>query len=340
MKRILVVLISVVVSLLVACDSDSGSNSTADQYRVALITSQGGLGDRSFNDSGYEGLKRAEEELGIEIRVVEPGDISEGERYLTDLAGNDFDLIITLEYGHADVLNRVAPNYPDVLFSIFNIEVDQPNVISVIYEEQEASFLAGVLAALVTIDNSISQTNDEKVISAIGGVDSPGINKFIVGFEEGAHYIDENIQVLSGYVNSFNDPARAKEMALTQISSGSDAVFQIAGGSGIGVFEAAEERGVFAIGVDSDQDYLAEGTILTSVLKRVDVGVFTLSEMLKDGDLLGGNIMRFGLKEDGVGLSPMEYTRHLLPDEYLETLDQVKEGIISGEITVTDVSRE
>ncbi len=309
-----------------------------DVLKVAMVCSAGGLGDRSYNDSGNEGMKKIAAELGMEIKVVEPNDVSEGEKYLTDLAEAGYDLIATLEYGHADVLKNVAPRYPETRFAIFNIAVDEPNVTSVIFKEHEGSFLAGALAALVTTDASIEQTNDEKVISAIGGVDSPGIDKFIVGFEEGAKYIDPEITVLKGIANSFGDPAKGKEIALVQIDQGSDVVYQIAGGTGEGVFEAAVEKNVFAVGVDSDQDYIAPGNILTSMMKRMDMAMFLLAEKLQDGSINDQNIIELGLGE-GTQLSPMEYTKDIISQDYLDQIEVIKEKIINGEIEVTDASK-
>lgn len=304
-----------------------------------MITSGGGLGDRSYNDSAYEGLQRIESELGMEIKVVEPADVSEGEKYLTELAKAGYDLVATLEYGHADVLNTVAPQFPDTRFVSFNIVVDQPNVTSVIFKEHQGSFLAGALAALVTTDASIDKTNDKKIISAIGGVQSPGIDKFIVGFEEGAQYIDPEIKVLKGYSNSFGDPAKGKELALVQIDQGSDVIYQIAGGTGEGIFEAVKDKNVFAIGVDSDQDYIVPGNILTSMMKRLDMAMVMLAEKLKDGTIKDNNVIELGLDE-GTELSPMEHTKDMLKPEYLEQLHDISKKIISGEINVSDVTKE
>lgn len=312
----------------------------AKDVKVALITSMGGLGDRSYNDSAYRGLKKAEKELGIEIKVVEPGDVSEGEKYLTMLAKLGYDLVMTLEYGHADIVAKVADRFPNTRFAIFNIAVDKPNVVSVIFKEHEGSFLAGALAALVTRDTSIPGINEKKIIGVIGGIDSPGINKFLVGYEEGAKYIDPEIKVLKAYSNSFGDPAKGKELALVQMEKGADIVYQVAGGTGEGIIAAAKEKGCFAIGVDSDQDHIAPGHVLTSMLKRMDVAVYELCEKLKAGELEGGSIIRPGLKEGGVGLSPMKYTRDLIPDSYEEKVAELKEKIISGEIKVTDITQE
>lgn len=331
------------IGLLAGCGDSDGSNNgsnATEKLKVAMVCSMGGLGDRSYNDSGYEGLKKIENELGMEIKVVEPKDVSEGEKYLTELAKAGYDLIATLEYGHADILNTVAPQFPETRFAIFNIKVDQPNVTSVIFKEHEGSFLAGALSALVTSNTEIKGMNADKKLGFIGGIQSPGIDKFLVGFEEGAKYIDKDVEVISGYSNSFGDPAKGKEMALVQMEQGADIVYQVAGGTGEGVINAAKEKGVFAIGVDSDQDYIAEGNVLTSMMKRVDVAMFDLAKALQDGSIKDSNDMVLGLKEGGVQLSPMQYTKDLLPQEYLDKVEELKGKIIDGEIVVTDITQQ
>lgn len=350
MKKVLIGLISIAIMMslfLVGCTNASQTDEKNDvqtgikeeKYKVAMITSAGGLGDRSYNDSGYEGLKKAEQDLGIEIKVVEPNDVSEGEKYLSELAKAGYNLVMTLEYGHADIVNRVAPMYPETQFAVFNTVVDQPNVTSVVFSEHQGSFLAGMLAARVTSDKDIEQVNDKKVISVIGGTESPGIDKFIVGFEEGAHYVDPEVKVIKGYANSFADPAKGKEMALSQISQGSDVVFHVAGGTGEGVFAAAKEKNVFAIGVDSDQDYIAPGNILTSVMKRMDNAVLMLARMLKEGKVQDAGVLELGL-DKGVELSPMQYTKDILKSEYIEEIQKAREEIIKGKLIVTDVSKQ
>jgi basic membrane protein A len=346
------VMMVLVLAFLTACGSNSSNSSNSGdangasggtregkKLKIALVTSAGGLGDKSYNDLGYEGLKKVELVYGMETKVVEPKDISEGEKYLTELARAGYDLVITLEYGHADILKNVAPQFPDTRFSIFNIEVDEPNVTSVLFKEHEGSFLAGALAAMVTADTSIPGMNAEKKIGVIGGTESPGIDKFIVGYEEGAKYIDESVEVIKSYANSFEDPAKGKEMALVQIGQGADIVYQVAGGTGIGIIEAAKEKGVFAIGVDSDQDYLAEGFVLTSMMKRVDNAVIELAKYLQEGTLDNVSVLTLGLKESGVDLSPMTYTKDKIPSGYLEKIAQIRNDIIEGKIQVTDITQ-
>lgn len=320
-------------------DKKAGDDGKTKKYKVAMICSMGGLGDRSYNDSGYAGLKKAEKELGIEIKVVEPKDVSEGEKYLTELATAGYDLVMTLEYGHADILNNVAPRFPETRFAIFNIAVNQPNVTSVIFKEHEGSYLAGALAAMVSKDTKVQGMNDKKVLGFVGGIDSPGINKFLKGYEQGAQSIDKDIKVLAGYTNSFGDPGKGKELTLSQIEQGADVIYQVAGGTGEGVINAAKEKGVFAVGVDSDQDYIAQGSVLTSMMKRVDVAVFDLCKSLKDGKIGEVSTLNLGLKEGGVQLSEMKYTKDKIPAEYLQKLEEIKKDIIDGKITVTDITQ-
>jgi basic membrane protein A and related proteins len=247
---------------------------------------------------------------------VESSDpVGEGEQLLRSAAEAGFDLVITLEFSHFDPLARVAPDYPDTLFSIVNIVVDQPNVVSIMFDEHTGSYLAGVLAAQVTSDTELEQVNEDAVIGAIGGVQSSGIDVFLYGYLQGACAVNPDINVLFAYSNNFGDPEIGREIALAQREQGADVVFQVAGGTGAGVIAAAEEENFFAVGVDSDQDYLAPGNVLTSMLKRVDVAVYDVIERLTEGNLEGGTVLQYGLDEEGVGLSEMTYTRHIIPGE-------------------------
>jgi basic membrane protein A len=320
-----------------------GGTTTAGPARkkVALVIAQGGLGDRSYNDSGFAGLTKAAQDFGVEVKAIESRDpVGQGEQLLRQAARAGFDLVITLEFTHFEPLARVAPDFPNIMFSILNIAVEKPNVVSVIFKEHEGSFLAGALAALVTKDPKIPGTNPQKIIGVIGGTKSVGIDKFIVGYEEGARFIDKDTKVLVSYSNTFGDPAKGKELALAQFTQGADIVYQVAGGTGEGVIAAAKEVGRYAIGVDSDQDYLAPGHVLTSMLKRVDLAVYDLIQKLVRGQLRGGTVITLGLKEGGVGLSEMKFTRHLIPGAYLDRVEQLRKDIIAGKITVTDITQK
>lgn len=305
---------------------------------VALIIAQGGLGDRSYNDLAFAGLTLAAQELGVRVVPIESSNpVGEGEQLLRAAAEAGFDLVITLEFSHFDPLARVAPDYPDTLFSIVNIVVEGDNIVSIMFDEHTGSYLAGMLAALVTTDEAIEQTNDAAVLGAIGGVQSSGIDVFLYGYLQGACAVNPDVSVLLAYSNSFGDPAIGREIALAMHEQGADVVFQVAGGTGEGVINAASTENFFAIGVDSDQDFLAPGNVLTSMMKRVDVAVYDVIERLVNGELEGGTVAQYGLDVNGVGLSPMTYTRHIVPREYMDQVNAAREAIIAGELDVIDV---
>jgi basic membrane protein A len=305
---------------------------------VALIIAQGGLGDRSYNDSAFAGLTLAAADLGVDVVPIEsPDPVGQAEQLLRTAAESGFDLVITLEFSHFEPLARIAPDYPDTTFAIVNIVVDQPNVVSIMFDEHTGSYLAGALAALVTTDPDIEQTNDAAVLGTIGGVKSSGIDVFLYGYLQGACAINPDIEVLMAYSNDFGDPGKGREMALAMYEQGADVIFGVAGGTGAGIIEAAKDENFFAIGVDSDQDYLAPGNVLTSMLKRVDIAVYDTIDMAVEGTLEGGTVLQFGLEENGVGLSEMTYTRHIIPRAYMDKVEELKQGILNGEIDVIDI---
>lgn len=309
--------------------------------KVAMIIAQGGLGDKSYNDSAYAGLTKAAVDFDVTVKAIESKDVvTEGEKLLRNAARAGFDLVITLEYSHFEVLERVAKDFPNTTFAILNIAVPGDNVVSVIFKEHEGSFLVGALAAMVTSNTSIPNVNPEKIIGVIGGTKSAGIDKFLVGYKEGAHYIDLDVQVLEAYSFSFGDPSKGYEMAKAMFEQGADIVYQVAGGTGLGVIQAAKDMGRYAIGVDSDQDSLAPGNVLCSMMKRVDIAIYDLIKKLVEGTLKGGETLYYGLKEGGIQVSPMVFTRHVIPREYIARMDEIMEKIICGEIVVTDITME
>lgn len=316
----------------------AGVQAQNEDIRVALIIAQGGLGDRSYNDSAFAGLTLAASELGVSVTPLESPDVvTEGEQILRTAAEAGFDLVITLEFSHFDPLARVAPDYPDTTFAIVNIVVDQPNVASIMFDEHTGSYLVGALAALVTTDADIDQTNPDPVIGAIGGVRSSGIDVFLYGYLQGACAINPDIEVQFAYAETFADPEVGRELTVAMNEQGADVVFGVAGGTGAGIIDAAAEGDFFAVGVDSDQDFLAPGNVLTSMLKRVDVAVYDTIRQYVEGDAIGGQVLQYGLTEEGVGLSDMVYTRQLIPREYMDQVAELREGILSGDIEVIDI---
>jgi len=318
--------------------STATASLAADAKPAALIIAQGGLGDQSYNDLAFAGFKRAIEAVGIDGRPVESKDVvAQAADVLRRAADADFGLIVDLEYSHGEPMLEVAPDYPDTTFAILNQVQKGDNIVSVLFQEQEGSYLAGMLAAQVTTDTSIKGINAEPVLGVIGGTKSAGIDKFIAGFIEGAKAVNPDIDVKVAYSNNFADPALGQQMAKAMFEEGADIIYQVAGGTGIGVIQAAKDSGHYAIGVDGDQDGLAPGNVLTSMVKRTDVAVENVVKQYAAGDKLGGKTLAFGLKEDGVGLSEMKYTKDIIPAAYLEKVEQAKADIISGKIKVWNV---
>jgi basic membrane protein A len=317
---------------LVACQGSEkqAGGDKAGGPRIGLVLSVGGLGDKSFNDSAYEGLMRAAEELGIDPLYGQPEQMAEDEKYLRQYAEEGLDLIIGVGFLMKDALEKVAGEFPDTRFAIIDARVEAPNVASLIFREHEGSFLVGAIAGLKTSTGKVG---------FIGGMDIPLIHKFEIGYAEGVKYVRPDADVLVAYAGSgpqaFHDPVKGKSLALSQFERGADIIFQAAGSTGNGVIDAAEERGLFAIGVDANQNYMAPGHVLTSMLKRVDISVFEIVRDVVEGRFRGGEHV-YGLEIDGVGYALDEHNEDLIPPEVIERVAEIKQAIVSGEIEVTD----
>lgn len=313
-------------------------DAAAQDKRAALIVAQGGLGDQSYNDLAYSGFQRAIEATGIEGRPVESEDVvAQAAEILRRASDAGFGLIVDLEYSHGEPMVEVAKDYPDTNYVILNQVREGGNVASVLFQEQEGSYLAGTLAALVTTDTSIKGINAEPIIGVIGGTKSAGIDKFIAGYIEGAKAANPDVEVKVAYSNNFGDPSIGLQMAKAMFEEGADIVYQVAGGTGMGVIQAAKEEGHYAIGVDTDQDGIAPGAVLTSMVKRTDVAVENVVKDYADGKFPGGETITFGLKENGVGLSEMKHTKDMIPAPILEKVEQAKQDILSGKVKVWNV---
>lgn len=288
-----------------------------------MVTDTSGLGDKSFNDSAYSGLLRAKARLGASIRVVQSKSAADFQPNLTTLAEDGDDEIFAVEYQMQQDLDQIARSYPQNHFAIVDASVDAPNVTSITFREQEGSFLAGALAAMMS---------KHKTVAFLGGKDVPVLRRFEAGFTAGAHQIDPKTQVLVKYVGSFNDVASGKELAHLLLNDKADVLFVAAGKSGLGAIEALREQdGVYGIGVDSDQDGLAPGKVLTSVLKRVDNAVFEVARELHAHEPLRKRL-DLGLKEDGVGLTPFTYTKQIIGEANLARLAKLRQAVITGKV--------
>jgi basic membrane protein A len=308
---------------LVACAKGAATGPGGGGPKLAMVSDTGGLGDKSFNDSAYAGLMRAKVELGATIEVQESKSAADYQPNLTALADGDFDEIFAIGFLMNNDLTDVAKNYPNTHFAIIDAVNPEPNVTSVVFREQDGSFLAGALAAMVT---------KTKTIGFLGGIDSPLLRKFETGFTAGAHQVDPNVKVLVKYVGSFVDVSSGKELAGVMYGSGADIIFVAAGKAGLGAIDETRSRSnVYAIGVDSDQDALAPGKILTSMVKRVDVAVFKIAQALQ-AHRTPARITEFGLKDDGVGLTDFKYTRAAIGPANIARIAQLRAAIVAGKI--------
>ena len=267
----------------------------------------------------------AQEKLGIEFKYVEPASPSEDEGYLREYAEAGYDLVIATGFLMKDACESVAKDFPNVKFAIIDEIIDSENVSSLVFAEDQGSFLVGALAAMMSKNNSVG---------FVGGMEIPLIQKFQRGYEMGAKYVNPKINLGSLYTsgpNPFNDPVRGKENAISLIKQGADVVYHAAGGTGIGVIDAAKENKVFAIGVDSNQDGIAPGVVLTSMMKNVDVAVFNTVNDIVNGKFQAGT-HRFGIAENGVGTTEFEFTRDIIGDENIAKLEAIKKDVMDGKI--------
>lgn len=298
--------------------------------RIAIVFDKGGKDDKSFNSSAYAGAMEAKEKLGAEIKYVEAPDANSFEPMLKAFAKKDYDLIIAIGVSQSDALKKVAPQFPEKKFLIVDAEVKGPNVITALFEEHEGSYLVGAMAAMK------SKTG---VLGFIGGMDIPLIRRFQMGYEAGAKKINPKAKVIVNYIgvtgDAWHNPPRAKELALAQISAKADVVFHAAGASGAGLFDAAEDKGILAIGVDSNQNWVKPGKVLTSMLKRVDRVVYDVVAELAQGKFTSG-LRRFGLKDSGIDYAMDSHNAGLVTPEMKSKLDGLKADIISGKIKVPD----
>ena len=331
MKKVLMLLAMLAMVVLTACGSkkeaaEAPKTTEAKPLKVGIVLSIGGLGDKSFNDSAYRGLEMAQKDLGIEFKYVEPASPSEDEGYLREYAEAGYDLIIATGFMMKDSAEKVAKDFPNVKFALIDEVSTLPNVSSLVFAEDQGSFLVGALAAMM------SKTGN---VGFVGGMEIPLTQKFQKGYEMGAKYVNPSIKVGSLYTsgsNPFTDPVRGKENALSLIKQGADVVYHAPGGTGVGVIEAAKESKVFAIGVDSNQDSKAKGTVLTSMVKNVDIAVYNTIKAVKEGTFKAGE-QRLGVAEGGVGTTDFEFTKDIIGAENIAKLEQIRKDIIDGKIT-------
>lgn len=308
---------------LAGCSGHHGESAKAGQLKLGMVTDIGGLGDKSFNDSAHAGLIEAQERLGAYTQVLQSHSAADYQPNLSALTNGHFDMIYAIGFLMNHDVDAVARQNPAQRYAIIDAVVDQPNVISVTFKEEDGSFLAGALAALV------SKTHH---VAFLGGQDIPLLRKFEAGFTAGAREIDPAVRVDVKYVNSFDDVAAGQELANVLFNGGADIIFAAAGKAGLGAIDAVKARpGAFVIGVDSDQDAIAPGKILTSMVKHVDVAVFDVAKAVRDKRPMSGHIT-LGLANNAVGLTDYAYTRSAVGPATLARISALRAAIIAGRI--------
>jgi len=316
-----------------------GDASNTESLKVSLVVA-GGLGDRSFYDSANEGIERAKKELGVEAKVFEcRNDPSLFNDQLIQ-ASQYGSTVVVVGFEFYDAIQEVAVEFPDIKYIyVDNVVEGIANITSIDYMENEGSFLAGALAAMLTQDTSIEGMNDKKVIGMVGGMDIPVIRNFKVGYEEGAKYIDPDMKIETIFAGDFEDPAKGKESALALYAKGVDIVFAVAGKTGEGVFEAAKDTKAYAIGVDSDQRYINPDAIVASMIKGVGLSIFESIQKIQEGTFESGNVYRYGINEKGVamgyGTSDM---KQFATEDMKKKIEEIQQKIVSGEIKVTEIN--
>ena len=291
----------------------------------AIVFDMGGKFDKSFNESAYRGMEKWKKESGKDYLEFEISNESQREQAIRRMAEKGASPIIGIGFGQASSIEKVAKEFPNLKFAIIDMVVDAPNVQSVVFKEQEGSYLVGVMAA------KASQTGK---VGFVGGMDIPLIRKFECGYRQGVMSVNASNEVFANMTGTtgaaWNDPARGGELAKSQFSKGADVVFAAAGGTGMGVYQAAKDSGKLAIGVDSNQNHVQPGTMLTSMLKRVDVAVYNVAM----AHTVGVSVL--GLKEGGVDYAMDDNNAELVTADMKAAVEAAKAGIISGDIKVAD----
>ncbi|MEL0635540.1 BMP family ABC transporter substrate-binding protein [Marinomonas sp. TI.3.20] len=301
--------------------------------KPAVVYDQAGKFDKSFNEGVYNGVKKYTADTGQKIREFEPKNEAQVEQGLRRLAKRGYSPIVAVGYSMSAATEKVAKDFPNIHFSIIDSVIDLPNVQSIVFKEQEGSFLVGALAAMKTKTNTVG---------FIGAMDVPLIRKFSCGYKQGVKYIAPNDKVIVNMVGStgaaFTDPTKGSELAKSQFSQGVDVVFAAAGGTGIGIYQAAADAGKYAIGVDSNQNYLHPGVMLTSMVKRVDQAAYNTYKTAAAGTWKPG-LITLGLADNGVSWALDKYNEKQVTPEMVAKMKTIRADIISGKIQVHDYSK-
>ena len=341
MRKLLLLVVALLaahVALLFIHPAGAATPPSANTIDVGVVFDLGGRGDKSFNDGAYLGAEKAEKDLGVHVRFIEPGEGSDRESGLRLLAAEGMDLVIGVGFIFTDDLTQLAKEYPNTKFAgvDYSVATDKSgnplpppkNLAALKFREEQGSYLVGALAALV---------GNSKKVGFVGGMDSPLIQKFEAGYRAGVHEVCPDCTVISQYAGvtpeAFRNPGKGKEIALSQYQQGANVIFHASGSTGLGVFEAARQTNKLAIGVDADQYNEAPGYVLSSMVKGVDNAVFDAIQKVKAGTFAGG-IYQYGLAENGVGYIYDRNNEKLIPPAVRARLEQLRQEIVAGRIVV------
>ncbi|MFN2532744.1 MAG: BMP family protein [Pyrinomonadaceae bacterium] len=334
---VLIAAMSIASVFVSSCGTQSYATDDKSKIHVGIVFDIGGKDDRSFNAAAWEGVRRAGNDFPIILRDIEPGTPVSIEPAMRAFAERGYDLIIGVGFAQAPIMEQVAKDYPNIHFAIIDGVSNLPNVASLIFKEHEGSYLVGMIAA---------QTSKSGTIGFLGGMDIGLIHRFEKGYEEGAKAVNPNIRIIQNYVGvtdgAWNNPGKGKELSLAQIGKGADVIFTAAGNSGLGAFDAVEQQGKqngrathFVIGVDSNQNMVKPGFVLTSMVKRVDNAVYQIVQDVVNHQFTAG-LHVFGLDKNGVGYAIDENNKDLISAESIQSVEEAKRKIIAGQIKVTD----
>lgn len=331
MKKVVVALVALLL-IAIPCFAGGASEkagSSTQQLKVGAIYTVAGLGGASFNDVIHEGCQRAAADFGIKYEYVEPSTVADEETVMEEMCiSGEYALIICVGNEQKDALSTVAAKYPDQKFCYIDASINLPNIANYECVENEGSFLVGALCALAEQEGISPMFNGQKRFGFIGGVNNAIINRFAAGFIAGARYIDPSYTVDVNYVGGFADTTTAKAIATTMYNAGCDVVFHAAGGSGIGLFNAAKELGFIAVGVNTNQNTIAPDYIIASMLKRVDNAAYSAIESVVKGTFQGGTVTQ-NLAEGGVGYTNEGSNIKVTPTMQAK-LDEIENAIKSG----------
>ena len=329
-----IMLLTVITVIAVAVASCASQPAQQGAKKVVYLIN-GSLGDNAFYDSGQLGMEKIKEEYGVEIRTIECGFDSAQYEPALEAAVGYADTIFVISYGFEDLVKEYADKYPDTKFINLDtvVQNSKNTITSVDFIEEESAFLAGVVAGMVTLDTSIANVNEEKIIGAVGGDVDPVIDAFMFAYENGAKYIDPEIVNERKYLGDWEDTAKAKQATLQLYDMGADIVFQIAAAAGMGVLQASGERDLYSIGVDTNQNAIVPGHVVASDIKDIGLAITNVFATIEDGSYKPGQVLQYGLASKAVDVV-FEGNENVLPQAIIDKVNDLRQQIIDGKLKV------